>query len=135
MESPNFSNSIPWTRSQSSIPIDHVKADPIARGPRKFALNLIKSCISPNVEDDDVIPSSKCLLEEVSSKSDGPNIKKILGLDKTFECPKCYNNFNTKKQLKKHRKIGFYCDSFGSEVDVECIQCHTFFRFQATPKP
>ena len=36
----------------------------------------------PNLEGDGII--SKCLLKELSSNNDGPNIKKILCLVKTF---------------------------------------------------
>ena len=98
---------------------------PISRS-KKFPLNLLTCCVSQNFDDDRVMSSSK-LLEQVSSESFGPDIKRFLHQDKTVECHQCHTTFVDKKQLKKHRKIALYCHAFSNEINVECPQCHNIF--------
>ena len=93
---------------------------------KKFPLNLLTCCVSQNFDDDSMISSSK-LLEQVSSESDGPDIKRFIHQDKTVECHQCHIIFKDKKKLKKHRKIALYCHAFSNEINVECPQCHNIF--------
>ena len=104
-----------------------VNTPSITPKPEKFPLNLLTCFISQNVDDDIMGSSSKLILEQVSSNSDGPDIRRFLQQDKTVECQQCYAIFKDKKKLKQHRKIALYCHAFSNEINVECPQCLNIF--------
>ena len=72
----------------------------------KFPLNLFTCCITQNSDDD---------------------IERFFHQDKNIICHQCHTIFTDKKQLKKHKKIKFYCDAFSTDVNVKCPQCHNIF--------